>query len=58
MHAPEGDCVDCLAWYAEAQRAALLLALLAEDHFPDQATFDAWINRQMQIVHARKGEPT
>lgn len=37
------------AWYAEFQRAALLLETLAEDHFPDQAAFEAWIQRQQEI---------
>ena len=42
---PEKNC--CVAWWAEAQRASLLLERLAEDHFPDQQTFDAWIARQL-----------
>ena len=36
------------AYNADYQRAALLLERLAEDHFPDQQTFDAWIAHQMQ----------
>lgn len=41
-------CPQCLAWKAEADRAAYLLQTLAEDHFPDQAAFDRWTNEQMQ----------
>ena len=51
---PENECPQCLGWYVEMQRATLLLELLAEDHFPDQATFDEWVNRQMAIVHQRR----
>lgn len=47
---PKGDCNQCIAWYAEVQRVSLLLERLAEDHFPDQASFDAWVQRQMHIT--------
>lgn len=47
---PKGDCLQCNAWYAEVQRISLLFERLAEDHFPDQAAFDAWIQRQMSIT--------
>ena len=49
---PETDCPACVAWYAEAQRALLLLETLAEDHFPDQAAFDRWMDALLR--HALK----
>ena len=48
--ADSGECPHCIAWKCEADRAALLLELLAEDHFPDQAAFDEWMDRQMSIA--------
>lgn len=46
LEAPD-ECPSCIAWYAEYQRVALLFERLAEDRFPDQATFDAWMEKQM-----------
>jgi hypothetical protein len=45
--APPEQCTSCIAWYAEYQRASLLLERLAEDRFPDQSTFDEWMAKQM-----------
>ena len=47
MKPPDTGCRQCFAYYAEYQRAALLLERLAEDRFTDQAAFDAWIAKQM-----------
>lgn len=44
--APEKAC--CIAWWAEAQRALLLLETLAEDYFPDQESFDRWVHAQQE----------
>jgi hypothetical protein len=44
------SCPSCIAWELEASRAALLLEALAEDHFPDQATFDEWMRGQMRLT--------
>lgn len=49
--------INCYAWYAEAQRAALLLESLAEDHFPSQAAFDDWLERQAAMA-LRRGPAT
>lgn len=58
MFAPKPPADDApgevLAWYGEYQRAALLLETLAEDHFPDQASFEAWIQRQNEINLGRR----
>jgi hypothetical protein len=54
---PGDDCPSSIAWHAEYQRAALLLELLAEDHFPDQVTFDEWTNRQMGLALRRASPP-
>ena len=37
------------AYHAGWMRTALLLETLANDHFPDQAAFEAWISRQQSI---------
>lgn len=50
------DCASCIAWHCEYQRAAILLERLAEDRFPDQATFDAWMAAQMTQVFRAKLE--
>lgn len=44
------SCPSCLAWSIEVDRVALLLESLAEDHFPDQESFDRWMNEQMRIT--------
>lgn len=46
----------CLGWYAEAQRALLLFETLAEDHFPDQQSFDEWVAKQ-QRINLRREQP-
>lgn len=43
---PSNSC--CIAWWAEAQRAMLLLETLAEDHFATQEAFDKWIQDQQR----------
>jgi hypothetical protein len=50
----ENDCPQCIAWKCEADRASLLLERLAEDFFPDQATFDEWMGKQMAQVFRAK----
>jgi hypothetical protein len=47
---PDDSCSRCVAWWAEFQRAALLLERLAEDRFPDQESFDRWIAGQQSIT--------
>jgi len=53
LRAPD-MCPSCIAWHCEFQRAALLLETLAEDHFPDQASFTAWEAAQMTRVYRSK----
>ena len=49
-----GDCPEDattreMAYYGSALRALVLLEALADDHFPDEAAFHAWIQRQQRI---------